>query len=69
VPLVLGALIKSQQLEVVLQSKAFSGSAERTYLEPLELRIRDRVVIGASALLVLVAVFLRFAYGIGAFGL
>jgi energy-coupling factor transport system permease protein len=69
VPLVLGALIKSQQLEVVLQSKAFSGSAERTYLEPLELRTRDRVVIGASALLVLLALLLRFAYGIGAFGI
>jgi len=67
VPLVLGALIKSQQLEVVLQSKAFSGSAERTYLEPLELRTRDRVVIGTSALLVLLAPTLRFGYGIGAF--
>ena len=67
VPLVLGALIKSQQLEVVLQSKAFSGSAERTYLEPLELRTRDRVVIGTSALLMLLAPILRFGYGIGAF--
>jgi energy-coupling factor transport system permease protein len=67
VPLVLGALIKSQQLEVVLQCKAFSGSAERTYLEPLELRTRDRVVIGTAALLMLVAPILRFGYGIGAF--
>jgi energy-coupling factor transport system permease protein len=67
VPLVLGALIKSQQLEVVLQSKAFSGSAERTYLVPLELRTRDRVVIGVSALVVFIALVLRFAYGVGAF--
>jgi len=67
VPLILGALIKSQQLEVVLQSKAFSGSAERTYLVPLELRTRDRVVIGASALVVLSALVLRFGYGVGAF--
>ncbi len=67
VPLVLGALIKSQQLEVVLQSKAFSGSAERTYLVPLELRTRDRVVIGVSALVVFIALVLRFVYGIGAF--
>jgi energy-coupling factor transport system permease protein len=68
VPLVLGALIKSQQLEVVLQSKAFSGSAERTYLESLKLRTRDRVVIGISALMIFVAPILRFGYGIGAFG-
>jgi energy-coupling factor transport system permease protein len=69
VPLVLGALIKSQQLEVVLQSKAFSGSAERTYLVPLALRTRDHVVIGVSALVVLLALVLRFAYGVGAFGI
>jgi energy-coupling factor transport system permease protein len=67
VPLVLGALIKSQQLEIVLQSKAFSGNAERTYLVPLELRPRDYVVIGVSALAVLLALTLRFTYGVGAF--
>ena len=67
VPLVLGALIKSQQLEIVLQSKAFSGSAERTYLVPLELHTRDRIVIGASTLGVLAALVLRFTYGVGAF--
>jgi energy-coupling factor transport system permease protein len=67
VPLVLGALIKSQQLEVVLQSKAFSGSAERTYLESLELRTRDRVVIGISTLMIFVVPILRFGYGIGSF--
>jgi len=52
---------------VVLQSKAFSGSAERTYLEPLELRTRDRVVIGTSAVAMLLAPILRFGYSIGAF--
>ena len=67
VPLVLGTLIKSQQLEVVLQSKAFSGSAERTYLEPLELRTRDRVVIGVSVVLMVLAPLLRFGCGIGTF--
>jgi len=66
-PLVLAALIKSQQLEVVLQSKAFSGSAERTYLVPLELQTHDRMVIGTSAVVVLLALALRFAYGVGAF--
>jgi hypothetical protein len=34
---------------------------------PLELRTRDRVVIGVSALLVFVALVLRFAYGVGSF--
>jgi energy-coupling factor transport system permease protein len=67
VPLVLGALIKSQQLEVVLQSKAFSGSAERTYLVPLQLRARDWLVIGVAAVVVVVALILRSAYGVGAF--
>ncbi len=32
VPLILGALVKSQMLDIVLQSKAFTGSPERTYL-------------------------------------
>jgi len=68
VPLILGALIKSQQLEVVLQSKAFSGGAERTYLVPLQLRARDWLVMSAAAVSVIVALFLRFAYGVGAFG-
>src|SRR5215475_8690057 len=67
VPLVLGALIKSQQLEVVLQSKAFSGSAERTYLVPLQLRARDWLVIGVAVVVVVVALILRSAYGVGAF--
>ena len=66
-PLILGALIKSQQLEVVLQSKAFSGAAERTYLTPLQLRARDWLVISAAAVIATVAVFLRLAYGVGSF--
>jgi energy-coupling factor transport system permease protein len=66
-PLVLGALIKSQQLEIVLQSKAFSGSAERTYLVPLQLRVRDWLVISAAAVIAAVALILRFAYGVGSF--
>jgi energy-coupling factor transport system permease protein len=67
VPLILGALIKSQQLEVVLQSKAFSGAAERTYLAPLQLRARDWLVISAAAAIVAVALILRVAYGVGSF--
>jgi energy-coupling factor transport system permease protein len=66
-PLILGALIKSQQLEVVLQSKAFSGSAERTYLTPLRLHARDWLVISTAAVLVTVALFLRVVYGVGSF--
>jgi energy-coupling factor transport system permease protein len=33
VPLVTGALMKAQTLEIALQSRAFSGSANRTFLE------------------------------------
>ena len=51
----------------MLQSKAFSGSAERTYLVPLQLHARDWIVMSAAAVIVAVALILRFAYGVGSF--
>jgi len=68
VPLILGALVKSQQLEVVLQSKAFSGSADRTYLHESILRPPDYALMIFFALFFIAAVFLLIAYGIGTFG-
>jgi energy-coupling factor transport system permease protein len=67
VPLILGAMVKSQQLEVVLQSKAFTGSGERTYLHESVLRGVDWAVIVLFALLFVVAAVLYFWLGVGKF--
>jgi len=67
IPLILGAMVKSQQLEVVLQSKAFTGSADRTYLHESVLRVVDWVVIAILALLFVVAAVLYFWRGVGKF--
>jgi energy-coupling factor transport system permease protein len=65
VPLILGAMTKSQQLEVVLQAKAFSGSHDRTYLHDAKLRASDYVIMACSVLLLLTAagLYLRFGWG------
>ncbi len=68
VPLILGAMVKSQQLEVVLQSKAFSGSPDRTYLHELILRPADYALMIFFAAFFVLSVFLLIAYGIGTFG-
>lgn len=67
VPLILGAMAKSQQLEVVLQSKAFTGSPDRTYLHESVLRRADYAVIGLSVLVLAVAAVLYFTAGVGKF--
>lgn len=68
IPLILGAMVKSQQLEVVLQSKAFTGSAERTYLHESVLTALDWAVIMLFVTLLVVAVVLYFTIGFGRFG-
>jgi energy-coupling factor transport system permease protein len=68
VPLILGAMAKSQQLEVVLQSKAFSGGADRTYLHESVLKTADYVLMVFFILFFILAVYLIVAFGIGAFG-
>jgi energy-coupling factor transport system permease protein len=67
VPLILGAMVRSQQLEVVLQSKAFTGSPERTYLNESVLRRADYAVILLSVLILVVAAVLYFTAGVGKF--
>lgn len=67
VPLILGAMTKSQQLEVVLQSKAFSGSRDRTYLHDSSLRPLDYVVIVLSLSSALAVLVLYVALGVGRF--
>jgi energy-coupling factor transport system permease protein len=68
VPLILGAMVKSQQLEVVLQSKAFSGSPNRTYLYDSVLNPPDYALIVFFTIFFIAAVFLMVTYGIGKFG-
>ena len=68
VPLILGALVKSQQLEVVLQSKAFSGNADRTYLHESILKPPDYALFIFFSLFFIIAFYLLFAHGIGTFG-
>lgn len=68
IPLILGAMVKSQQLEVVLQSKAFTGSGERTYLHDSILGPLDWAVIILFATLFVVAAVLYFTIGFGRFG-
>jgi energy-coupling factor transport system permease protein len=67
VPLILNAMSKSQQLEVVLQSKAFSGSSNRTYLHESELSAVDYAIMTFFILLFVVAMFLYFRFGVGKF--
>ena len=71
VPLILGAMAKSQQLEVVLQSKAFSGSAQRTYLHDARLRATDYLimVLSMGTLLFVIALYARAGVGKFAGGL
>lgn len=67
VPLILNAMAKSQKLEVVLQSKAFSGSSQRTYLHESILQTRDYLTIALFIFLFILAIFLYFGWGVGKF--
>lgn len=68
VPLILGALVKSQMLDIVLQSKAFTGSPQRTYLHETQLGAADYAVMAGSALFIVVAAIAYVGWGIGRFG-
>jgi energy-coupling factor transport system permease protein len=68
VPLILGAMVKSQMLEVVLQSKAFTGTADRTYLHDSTLRLSDYLMIAFFVLFFVVAVVAYVTVGFGKFG-
>lgn len=68
VPLILNSMVKSQQLEVVLQSKAFAGSADRTYLHESVLKPPDYALIAFFTIFFILAVVLMVVYGIGTFG-
>ena len=67
VPLILNALAKSQKLEIVLQSKAFSGSSDRTYLYESTLGKMDYLIMASLVVLFGVAMILYGGFGIGKF--
>ena len=67
VPLILGAMVKSQQLEVVLQSKAFSGNPDRTYLHESVLKGKDYALIIFFLVFLVAAFVLYFTTGFGKF--
>jgi len=67
VPLILNAMVKSQKLEVVLQSKAFSGSSKRTYLHDSILTTKDYLIIASLIALFIIAMIFYFLWGVGKF--
>ena len=67
VPLILNSLSKSQKLEIVLQSKGFSGSSNRTYLHESALTTSDYLLMIGSISLFVIAIVLYFGLGIGKF--
>ena len=68
VPLILNAMSQSQKLEVVLQSKAFSGSSDRTYLHESVLHRVDYLIIASFIALFVFTLVLYFGFGVGKFG-
>ena len=68
VPLILGAMTRSQQIDVVLAAKAFSGSSDRTYLHESSLRALDYAVLTLCVGVSIAALVLRVATGLGRFG-
>jgi len=69
VPLILGAMTRSQQIGVVLASKAFSGSPDRTYLHESSLRTADYAVLVLCFGVLITALVLRATIGLGRFGM
>ncbi len=67
VPLILGALVRSQQLEVVLQSRAFNGDPDRTYFHEVKMTWVDHIVIALVFAGSIAAMYVRVWYGWGKF--
>jgi energy-coupling factor transport system permease protein len=67
VPLVLGTMTKSTQLEIALQAKAFSGSSDRTYLYEINMQPLDWAVAIFLVVASLLAIILRIFSNVGGF--
>lgn len=67
VPLILSALMKSQQLEIALYSKAFSISPQRSNYHEIKFQPRDAIVIAWGVGTLAVVLYLYMQFGIGQF--
>ncbi|MEM7790270.1 MAG: energy-coupling factor transporter transmembrane component T [Verrucomicrobiota bacterium] len=67
IPLNLNALFRAQQVEVVLQAKAFSAKPQRTYLYDASLGAVDYCVIVASIVLFVTVFILYLTTSFGSF--
>lgn len=67
IPLILGALMKSQMLEVVLQSKSFSDDPDRTFLHESKLGPTEYAVFAFFGLFFIGALAAYFGWGVGKF--
>ncbi len=67
VPLLLGTMTKSNQLEIALQAKAFSGSSDRTYLYEIKMGRLDWMVFVFLIAAAVVAIILRIVANVGGF--
>lgn len=67
VPLILGTMMKSTQLEIALQAKAFSGSNDRTYLNEINMQTIDYLIGGVVVFGTILFIFLRIFWGVGGF--
>jgi energy-coupling factor transport system permease protein len=67
VPLITGCMAKGQAMEIALQARAFTGSADRTQLHPGRERLNaaELALIGFGFLFLAGAVIARIAFGIG----
>lgn len=67
VPLILSSLTKAQHMEIALQAKAFTGSMNRTQLNPAreKLRLDEWAYIAVCLALPVAALAARLVYGFG----
>ena len=67
VSLILNSMAKTNQIEIVLQSKSFSGSSNRTYLHESSFNNFDYLTISFLITFLMSVIFVYFWYGIGEF--
>jgi energy-coupling factor transport system permease protein len=67
VPLILTSMVKSQMIEVVLQSKAFTGDPDRTYLHESLMSPLDWVMMTVLVLFFVGAISSYAIWGVGRF--
>ena len=67
VSLILNSMAKTNQIEIVLQSKSFSGSSNRTYLHESSFNNFDYLTISFVLTFLMSVIFVYFWYGIGEF--